>query len=87
MYENEPRKKWAHDPKLKWPILFKRFIDDSSGIFKDIKNEGEYWVEQFNTHRDGIKIDERSFGTRVKYMDVDIYNGPIVYECGKFGIR
>ena len=26
MVENELHKKYVHDPELKWPVLFKRFI-------------------------------------------------------------
>jgi hypothetical protein len=33
MFENELRNKRVCDPKLKWPIPLKRFIDDGFGIF------------------------------------------------------
>ena len=48
MLENELRQKCKSDPKLKWPILFKRFIDDGFGVFDGTKKYVEYWITQFN---------------------------------------
>ena len=67
--ENELRQKCKLDPKLKWPILFKRFIDDGFGGFDGTRKDVEYWITQFNLLRDTIKIDKWSFGTRVECMD------------------
>ena len=39
MLENELSLKCKFDPKFKWPILFKRFIDDGFGITQANKNE------------------------------------------------
>ena len=44
MFENELRKKCVLDPNIKWPILFKRFIDDGFGIFEVTQQEVEYWI-------------------------------------------
>ena len=33
----ELKKKCVHDKNLKWPILFKRFIDDGFGIMEGTK--------------------------------------------------
>ena len=35
MMENERGKKCRHDPKLKWPMLFKRFMDVAFKNFND----------------------------------------------------
>ena len=45
LLEIELKNKCKSDPKLIWPVLFKRFIDDgfgvTTGLFKDIL----YWIE------------------------------------------
>ena len=61
---------------MKWPTLFKRFIDDGLDFFKKgNKNEVEYWISQFNMLRNTIKIDKWSSGTHVEDMDLKIYRG------------
>ena len=44
MLENKLRKKCLNGPKLKWPILFKRFIDNIFGGFDGTKEEMECWI-------------------------------------------
>ena len=44
--------------------------------FECTNEEIEYWIAQFNKLREMIKIDRWSFGTRVEYIDLDIYEGP-----------
>ena len=39
MLENEFKMKCKTDPKLIWPVLFKRFIDDGFGITKGNREE------------------------------------------------
>ena len=34
MLQNELKNKCVHDKKLRWPILFQRFIDDGLGIME-----------------------------------------------------
>ena len=36
--------------------------------------------------RETIKIDNWTFGTRVEYMDLDMYKGSRFYECGIFDV-
>ena len=36
------------DPKLIWPILLKRFIDDGFGITKGVREDVVYWIKKFN---------------------------------------
>jgi len=40
--------KTKRDPKLIWPKVFKRYIDDGFGITKGSKKDVEYWVSEFN---------------------------------------
>ena len=42
MLKSELPKKCVSDPSLKWPTLFKQFINDGFGLFKGNKNEVEY---------------------------------------------
>ena len=68
--------------KLKWPILFQRFIDDGFGIMEGGKKDVVYWINQFNTLRKTIKIDKWSFGNHVEFMDLYIYKGNKFYDNG-----
>ena len=86
LLENELSKKCVLDPNIKGPILFKRCIDGGFGIFDGTRNEVEYWVNQFNLPRETIKIDKWSYGTHVRYMDLEIYRGSrfLKKECLTF---
>ena len=44
MLQEELKKKCVHDKKLKWPILFQRFIDDGFGIMEGGKKDVVYWI-------------------------------------------
>ena len=55
------KEKCKTDPKLKWPVLFKRFIDDSFGIIDGNKLDFEYWVSGFNSLQGKIVIREVGF--------------------------
>ena len=46
------------DPKLIWPNLFKRFIDDGFGITKETRKDVIYWIENFNELRKTNQIDK-----------------------------
>ena len=52
------KEKCKMDPKLKWPCLFKRFIDDGFGIMEGNKSDFEYWITEFNLLRETIKGDD-----------------------------
>ena len=52
---------------IKWPIMFKRFIDDGFGIMRGNKN---------------IFIDKWTFGTHVAYMDLYIFKGNNFFDNG-----
>ena len=56
--------------KVKWPILFKRFIDDGFGIINGNKKDVQMWIKEFNNLRENIFIDKMSFGNNVACMDL-----------------
>jgi len=58
LLENELKSKCKSDPKIIWPILFKRFIDDGFGITKGVREDVIYWIEKFNELRKTIQIDK-----------------------------
>ena len=87
MLGNELRKKCTFDPKLKWSVLFKRFIDNGFCIFEGTTYVVACWIEEWNLLRESMKIDKCTFGRRVEYMDLDIYKGSRFFSCGKFDIQ
>ena len=68
--------------KLKWPILFQRFIDDGFGIMEGTKKDVKYWIHQFNNLRQTITFDKWSFGNHVDFMNLYIYKGDKFYLSG-----
>ena len=42
------KQKSINNPKMIWPIFFKRYIDDGFGIAKRSKADVEYWIQEFN---------------------------------------
>ena len=86
MLENELKQKCNSDPKLIWPVLFKRFIDDGFGITLGLREDVIYWIEKFNELRESIKIDKYNWGNALDYMDLFIYKGNNFYEDGKLSI-
>ena len=57
---------------VKWPILFKRFIDDGFGIMNGNKKDVQMWIKEFNNLHENIFIDKMCFGNHVAYMDLNI---------------
>ena len=86
MLEKELQQKCNSDPKLIWPVLFKRFIDDGFGITLGLRNDVIYWIEKFNELRKSIKIDKYTWGNALDYMDLFIYKGKNFYEDGKLSV-
>ena len=74
----ELRKKCKSDPKLKWPVLLKRFIDHGFGIFYGSREDIAYWIKQFNMLRESIKIDKWTIGN---------FKGWKFFSCGKMDIK
>jgi hypothetical protein len=71
MLEKSLKETTRNDPKMIWPVLWKRFIDDGFGVKKDV----EYFVHKFNSLVESIKIDKLEFGDHVRYLDLFIYKG------------
>ena len=86
MLEKELQQKCNSDPKLIWPVLFKRFIDDGFGITLGLRNDVIYWIEKFNELRESIKIDKYTWGNALDYMDMFIYKRKKFYEDGKLSV-
>ena len=86
MLENELKQKCNSDPKLIWPVLFKRFIDDGFGTTLGLWKDVIYWIEKFNELREPIKIDDYNWGNALDYMDLFIYKGKDFYEGGKLSV-
>ena len=86
MLENELKKKCNTDPKLIWPVLFKRFIDDGFGITKGVREDVIYWIKQFNKLRKTVQIDKYNWGNSLDYMDLFIYKSDAFYTDGKFSV-
>ena len=72
------KEKCKTDPKLKWPCLFTRFINDGFGITDGNKSDFEDWVSEFNLLRDSITINKFKFGNEVDFMDF--------FSFGKFDV-
>ena len=77
------KEKCKTDPNLKWPCLFKRFIDDGFGIIEGNKSDFEYWILEFNLLRETITIDKFKFGNMLDFMDLNIFKGNDCFSFGK----
>ena len=63
------------DKNIKWPELYKRFIDDGFGVIKSNKKDFSKLVTEFNSLRENICIDKWQFGNKVACMDLYIFKG------------
>ena len=72
---------------IKWPIMFKRFIDDGFGIMRGNKKDVETWIKEFNNLRKNIFIDKWSFGNHVADIELYIFQGNSFYASGKLSIK
>ena len=64
------------DPKLIWPLLFLRFIDDGFGVMKGTNTTAvNYFVNIVNSLVPSIIIDKIEMGGNVVFMDLVIYKG------------
>ena len=71
------KEKYKLGLKLKWPILFKRFIDDGFGILEGNKLDFDNWVTKFNLLRETITIDKIwKLGTFYGLVYIQIYIHP-----------
>ena len=68
--ENILKEEYKSDFKLKWSILFRRFVDDGFGVMQGNKSDVDYWVVKFNSLCESITIDKLKFGKSVEFMDL-----------------
>ena len=61
------KEKTKNDPKMVWPIFFRRYIDDGFGITKGSNADVEYWISAFNSLVESIKIDKFTYGSQVDW--------------------
>jgi hypothetical protein len=61
------------DPKLIWPVLFMRFIDDGFGVMQGSKEDVFYFVKVINSLVPTITIDKVEIGGHVVFMDLVIF--------------
>jgi hypothetical protein len=87
MLEYKLKEQTKNDPKMIWPLLWRRFIDDGFGVIKGHRKNVEYFVLKFNSMVDSIKIDKIDFGDKVNFLDLCIYKGLRFSETGKFDIK
>ena len=80
------KEKCKMDPKLKWPCLFKRFIDDGLGTMEGDKSDFVFWVSEFNLLRETITIDKFKWGNEVDFMDLYIFKGNDFFMFRKLNI-
>ena len=86
MLENELKSKCINDPKLIWPILLKRFIDDGFGITKGDRKDAIYWIQKFNASQKTVQIHKYNCGNALDCMDLFIYKDNSFYLDGKLSI-
>ena len=65
LLENELKNKCKTDPKLIWPYLFRRFIDDGIGVTTSLHKDIIYWIEKFNELHDTITIGKYNWAMQV----------------------
>jgi hypothetical protein len=85
--EKKLKENTKNDPKMIWPSLWKRFIDDGFGVIKGLKKDVEYFVHKYNSMVDSIKIDKMEFGDKVQFLDLCIYKGDRFLTTGKFDVK
>ena len=83
----EELKTICKNKNIKWPIMFKRFIDDGFGIIRGNKKDVRTWINEFNQLRENIFIDKWTFGNHVAYMDLYIFKGNNFFDTGILSIK
>ena len=61
MIQNDLKKKCTNDPKLKWPVLFKKSTGDGFGIMEESKNDMFYWIKLFNIYIQRRRFSKHKF--------------------------
>jgi hypothetical protein len=87
MLEKEIKEDRKNDPKFKWPLLFKRFIDDILGIMDGSPEDVEYFMSVFNSYISSIKVTPAKVGNEVDFLDLHIFKGWDFYKTGKLSMK
>ena len=72
---------------IKWPIMFKRFIDDGFGIIRGNKKDVGTQINEFYQLRENIFINKWTGGNYVGYMDLYIFKGNNFLDTGILSIK
>jgi hypothetical protein len=78
--EKEIKEDNKFDPKFKWPLLFKRFIDDILGIMDGTVEDVKYFITIFNKYVASIEVQPIKIGNEVDFLDVVIFKGKEFYK-------
>jgi hypothetical protein len=73
--EKEIKESNKDDPNFKWPIYFKRFIDDIFGIMDGTVEDVKYFISVFNKYVSSITVEPIKIGIAVDFMDLTIFKG------------
>ena len=77
----------AVESNIRWPILYKRFIDDCFIIYQGNKTNLLEFVDLFNSLVDSITLSLQSFGSSVDFLDLTIYKGKRFRREGKLDLK
>jgi hypothetical protein len=77
----------AIDPKLIWPLLFLRFIDDGFGVMEGSREDVLYFVMVANNLIPSITIDKVETGGNVVFMDLVIHKSDRFFSHGLLDIK
>ena len=78
MLEKEIKEDNKNDPKFKWPMFFKRFIDDIRGIMDGSIEDVNYFISVFNRYVTSITVQPIKIGSEADFMDLIIFKGILV---------
>ena len=70
--------------RIKWPEMFKRFIDDGFSVIKSNKKDFFLFVNKFNNLCENIFIDKWKFGNIVAF---NIFRGDTYFFGGKLSTK
>ena len=87
MLEEQIKRECYYNPKLIWPLVLKRFIDDMFGIMVGTYEDLVYFVKVFNSYIPSINLNIIKWGKNVNFMDLEIFKSSKFYETGKFSIK
>jgi hypothetical protein len=85
--EKEIKEDNKNDPLFKWPIFFKRFIDDILGIMDGSMEDVKYFIKVFNRYVSSIEVQPIKMGSEVDFMDLVIFKGTDFFNTLKLSCK